>query len=484
MSEKFHALVCDSDQATRKLIRFYLEKDGLVVHEAPQKGSVVSFLSGSDGSFLSVILLDGRLCQQDTLTFLKEIHSSHPNIPVIVTSSTASIKESVRFLKNGAFWFIEKPFDQEELRLRVLEACRSSRNTTLRDATPKSAAQSHAPQFKQVKKEFSTLGDSIPMMRLSERARKVADLESTILISGESGTGKSMLARIIHAEGARSHAPFITLSCAAIPRDLLESELFGHEKGAFTGAVSSRLGAIELAEGGTLFLDEVGDLPLELQPKLLTFLQDRTFRRVGSSREITANCRIIAATHLNLETLCREKKFREDLFYRLNVLPLQVPSLRERPDDILTVAQKILLSISRKRGSITASLSHDAAKALTDYSWPGNVRELENVLERATAFMEGTVLTCDDIELPTVHGVKKRGDTLVSKSEPYLQATEVITLAGLSLDEIERTALLQTLQACKWNKTMAATMLGISIKSIYNKMERLGIAEPVDQFPL
>jgi DNA-binding NtrC family response regulator len=380
----------------------------------------------------------------------------------------------VRFLKAGAHWFIEKPYDQEELLSRIFDACKQRRSSE------KSLAQKLplAPPLEAI----LTKTTSPAMQRAFDRARKAAKLQSTILLSGESGTGKSAFAKFIHECGPKRNAPFISVSCAAIPRELLESELFGHEKGAFTGAISQKLGAVELAEGGTLFLDEIGDLPLELQPKLLTFLQERRYRKVGGVREHLSHVRIITATHLDLRTLCKERKFREDLFYRLHVIQLQIPALRDRVEDIVPLAMQMLHSIANSRGQPPFTLSTASQRKLSTYAWPGNVRELENVLESATAFVEGETLHPHDITLPSDEDTSgnapgpwplQKYPSSVSRSE-----TEIFTLVGRTLDEIERDALFQTLEACRWNKTMAATQLGISIKSIYNKMDRLGISEP------
>jgi DNA-binding NtrC family response regulator len=269
---------------------------------------------------------------------------------------------------------------------------------------------------------------------------------------------------MIHQMGPRASKPFVVVNCASLPRDLIEAELFGHTKGAFTGATDDRPGRAEVADGGTLFLDEVGDLPLELQPKLLTFLQDRTFQRIGSNKEIQVDVRVIAATHQNLALMCEKKSFRPDLFFRLNVLNLAVPPLRERVEDIPELAREILRRIGSRRSCEPLQIDDQATRVLQSHQWPGNIRELENVLERASAFCEGTVITAGDL-----------GIDGTSSPSPSGEPAKTDSLAGQTLNEIEQRAILETLEACSGNKALAARQLGISEKSIYNKMKRHGI---------
>jgi DNA-binding NtrC family response regulator len=296
------------------------------------------------------------------------------------------------------------------------------------------------------------------------KIEKLAQLDSTVLLTGESGTGKTTIARMIHERGPRAGQPFVSVNCASLPRDLIEAELFGHVKGAFTGAADDRPGRAEIADGGTLFLDEIGDLPLDLQPKLLTFLQDKTLQRIGSNKVAKVDVRVIAATHQDLMGLCEQRRFRPDLYYRLNVLHLEVAALRDRRGDIPAVAQAVLDRISSRRGTGEIELEDQACRILQQHDWPGNVRELENILERASAFCENNRILARDLDLtPTalVGEVASTGDT-----SPF---------AGLTLKEIEKRALVETLKAEGGNKAMAARQLGISEKSIYNKLKRFGL---------
>jgi DNA-binding NtrC family response regulator len=270
----------------------------------------------------------------------------------------------------------------------------------------------------------------------------VAPVDSTILLTGESGVGKGMLARLIHAHSARAHQPFVTVSCPALPRELLESELFGHEKGAFTGAVRLRRGKIVAARGGTLFLDEIGDLPIDLQPKLLNVLQDRKFQRLGGEETLDADVRVIAATNLELDVRMKEGQFREDLYYRLSVIPIEVPPLRERLEELRGLSAAMLERLSKEAGRKNVKLSKEAMTTMQAYDWPGNVRQLENVLERSAAFCDGTVIEVKDLPA-TVRGSKPSGRVPAG-------------IGGISLSDLEREALIQTLKLCNGNKAETA----------------------------
>jgi len=301
------------------------------------------------------------------------------------------------------------------------------------------------------------------MKQLYRQVEKAALLDSTILLTGESGTGKTHIARQIHLLSPRAQEDFITVSCPALPRELLETELFGHEKGAFTGASTSRIGRFEQASQGTIFLDEIGDLPHELQPKLLTVLQDREFFRVGGNKLFKTNARVIAATNVDLHARVAAGTFREDLFYRLNIIELVVPPLRERKEDIPRLISHILSRISANRNSPDWTLTESAAAALTNFNWPGNVRQLENVLERATAFSEKPVINAEDII-----GV-------LESPAPTARAKQILSEPGLTLHEIEREAFIQTYIRTGKNKAKTARELGISERSVYNLMGRHGL---------
>ena len=404
---------------------------------------------------VDVALLDLDMPGPGGLDCLRHITAHWPAIETVVVTGSTEITHAVEAMKNGAFDYVTKPVNFDELLEVVSRAVGQvrikSENRQLREAMS-------APPMK-----VRFIGESQPAREILSRVKKVAGLDSTVLISGESDVGKGLLARLIHSGSPRRNGPFVTVSCTALPRELVEAELFGHEKGSFTGAHERRPGRVEMAENGTLFLDEIGDMPIDLQPKLLSFLQERTFLRIGGQHESSVNVGIVAATHQDLPALCREKRFREDLFFRLNVLPIDCPPLRERREDIPLLIDFLLKRIAESRGQLPVELKEEAIQALTSHDWPGNVRELENALERSTAFMESRMLGLQDLP-PEVTSLESADGTTLS------------SLAGLSLAEIEKTALLQTLRLSKGNKARAARYLGISEKSIYDKMKRLGIS--------
>lgn len=444
-------LVADDDAVTRKLLSRHLESAGFQTLVAADGREALKKMSGD----VTVALLDLQMPELSGLQCLAKFREAFPDVPVIMISQFGEVRDAVAAMKQGAFEYITKPVDPEELITRVRQAMKASglerENRQLRQAV-----SSPMPTA-------SYVGVASKTKKLLEQVAKVARLDSTVLITGESGTGKTTLARLIHQAGPRASGPLVLVSCASLPADLVEAELFGHVRGAFTGAVGDRPGRAEMAHNGTLFLDEIGDLPLELQPKLLNFLQDRTVQRIGDTKVRNVDVRVIAATHQDLAKKCREKSFREDLFFRLNVLPIHVPALRERPEDIPEIVAHVLRRIANKMGGTVPTITDEARQLLLQHTWPGNVRELENVLERACAFCSGSTITADDLFL----------DQLGREPAPA-----TTTLAGRTLAEIEKQAIIDTLQACQGNKKAAARELGIDEKSIYNKMKRLGISLP------
>ncbi len=405
---------------------------------------------------IPIALVDLKMPKVDGLGFLAHCREHFPHTQVIVVSGAGEMRDAIDAMKRGAFEYLTKPFDPDELLINIESAIRAyqlaAQNRDLKaamsqplPASPPSASGVNAAQQKQLD--------------------RIAQLDSTVLLTGESGTGKSTLARLIHQSGSRSDGPFVVVNCASLPRDLIESELFGHRRGAFTGAVSDRPGRAEMADGGTLFLDEIGDLPLDLQPKLLTFLQDRSVQRIGCNKVRSVDVRVIAATHQNLEEMCQQNRFRLDLFYRLNVLGLTSSPLRTRRDEIKSLAGTILNRICDRRDEALITIDREALDALQAYRWPGNIRELENVLERASAFCDDLTIRVCDLLLPESQPAMLSGDATSTQK----------TLAGMTLSEIELQAIVETLEACSGNKARTARELGISEKSIYNKMRRHGL---------
>ncbi|MCB0328209.1 MAG: sigma-54-dependent Fis family transcriptional regulator [Bdellovibrionales bacterium] len=449
-SKIFSVLVADDDSNFRATLGRVLRRLDCEIVEAGDGLEAQRRMTEK----IAVAVIDLEMPRATGRDFLAYAKKRFPDTPVIILSGRGNVSQIVRLMEDGAFWYLEKPFEPEELVALITRAWShyelQKSNRMYRSGLRNSG--------------LTPFVSSSPVMAdLLLKIEKLCELDSTVLLTGETGTGKSSIARLIHQKSKRSEEPFVTINCAAVPRDLLESELFGHEKGAFTGAHAARAGSVEVADRGTLFLDEIGDLPLELQPKLLSFLQDGRYRRVGGAVEHIADARVIVATNRDLESMCRERLFREDLYFRVNVLSLQIPPLRSRREDILPLANQVLARIAASRHKGKYSLSTTAQSSMLAHEWPGNVRELENVLERATAFAEGSVLEEKDLGMtqPT--------------PAPEASETRFISLDGLSLEEIEEIAIKNALQACKGNKTQVAKALGISQKSVYNKMLKFGL---------
>ena len=452
-SKESYELVVAEDSATARDLLLTLAKQRGIRAIAAEDGKAAMELVRPD---TKAVLLDLGMPVWDGFRCLDYLAEKFPGLPAIVLSSQDQATEAVRALKLGAVDYVTKPFDPEELFAILFKAFELSRmrseNESLRDAVGESFQVD------------AMVAESAAMSSLMKKAQKIAPLNSSVLLTGESGVGKGLLARTIHSMSPRAGKPFVTVSCPALPRELLESELFGHEKGAFTGAVKRRIGKIESAAGGTLFLDEIGELPLDLQPKLLNVLQDREFQRVGGEATLTADIRLIAATNIDFEEKVADGSFRSDLYYRLSVIPLEVPPLRERPDEIGALCSKILSDIARRRGNEPITISADALALFMEYGWPGNVREMENILERCSAFCDEGVIQVKDLP-ESFKDVPERKD-----------AVAVDGLAGMPLAEIEKTAITQTLKMCGGNKAEVSRRLGISEKSVYNKIKSYGIS--------
>lgn len=440
-------LIVDDDETIQRL---------LVIAAQDLGWRPVAAGSGQEGldimdSEIEAVILDHGLPGMNGLQTLGRLREKFPDVPVIMLTGLNDAETAVQALRAGADDYLTKPFELK----RLFDLLRQAR-VTRKEAPAKPKAVSKGSSK-------TTLHSQNPQLRLLlGHLAKAAKLDSTILLTGESGTGKTYFAREIHRLSPRVAEEFITVSCPALPRELLESELFGHERGAFTGATSSRAGRFEQASKGTLFLDEIGDLPQELQPKLLNVLQDREFFRVGGSKMLQTSARVIAATNVNLRSRVEEGSFREDLYYRLNIIELRIPSLRERREDIPELAETILEQIAGRRGSEGWSLTQRAVEVLQDFDWPGNVRQLENVLERATAFAEKDSLHADDF-LPLLEGRREGAQAPGTAG------------GGLTLQEVERAAFIQTYLRTGKNKARTARELGISERSVYNLLGRHGL---------
>ena len=440
LGEMTRVLVIDDESDIRELIDLTLIRMGLV---AVCVGSVAEARAELDNGKFSLCLTDMRLPDGDGLDIVRYIGEQHCQTPVAVITAFGSAENAVAALKAGAFDYLAKPVGLDQLRILVKAALR----------LPGSGDAGDDDGL------LMLIGDSPSMQQVRAMIEKVARSQAPVYISGESGSGKELAARLIHARSARSDASFVPVNCGAIPENLMESEFFGYRKGAFTGADSDRDGFFHAATGGTLFLDEVADLPLAMQVKLLRVIQEKRVRKVGSVAEEPVDVRIICATHKNLRECVDKGSFRQDLYYRLNVIELRMPSLRERPEDIKPLVESIL---ARQSGEVCAGLSPAALKALELYRFPGNVRELENILERATALGSGEQVEVEDLRLEE--------DELLSESEG--RGSETL---DEYLNRVERQAILEALQKTEGNRTAAARQLGVTFRSMRYRLERLGI---------
>lgn len=448
----------DDDPLTLRLLSSHLDKAGFSVRTAETGTAGLELVDDKT----AVAVVDLKLPDLNGFQILRYLKEHHPTVHVIVLTGSDEVSDAVEAMRAGAFQFVTKPFNPSEFLVYVEKAIQSNKV---------------AGENRELKESFSQTVP-VPEMdakgdvhsRLMQQVDQLASLDSTVFIGGETGTGKSTMARMIHQKSRRSAGPFVTVNCASLPRDLIQSELFGHTKGSFTGAVADRIGHAEVANGGTLFLDEIGDLPLDLQPKLLTFLQDRTVKRLGASESSKVDVRLITATHHDLAELCRQGLFRQDLYFRLLVLNLELPALRFRTGEFANIAENILRSICERQNVPTKTISSRSLEILQQHSWPGNIRELENVLERAVAFAKSESIGPTDVLFSNV-ALDPRAD----RTNVEAAVSGGYELAGKTLEEIERDAIIATLEMLDGNKAKTARTLGISEKSIYNKMKRLKI---------
>ena len=440
-------VVAEDDPTARELLLLLADRHGIRAAAAADGESAMNLV----GSSTKTVLLDLHMPKWDGFRCLEHLADHHPNISALVLTAANQAAEAVRALRLGAVDYLTKPFDPGELFPKLFKAFELHRRKM----------EGGAPQGSMPDASYgqTMVADSPAMMDLMVKARKIAPLNASVLLTGESGVGKGVMARRIHSLSPRAGRPFVTVSCPALPRELLESELFGHEKGAFTGAVKRRIGRIEAAAGGTLFLDEIGELPIDLQPKLLSVLQDRQFQRVGGEATLQADVRLVSATNVDFKEKIADGSFRKDLFYRLSVIPLEIPPLRDRAEEIAPLAENILTNIARQRDTPVPILTLEAMELVQLYQWPGNVRELENVLERSSAF-------CDDMTITVADLPQELDPSLRLES-----GSEIEGVAGRSLEDIERSAILQNLRLYGGNKAETARRLGISEKSIYNKLK-------------
>ncbi len=455
--DRFRILVVDDERSMREFLEIFFAREG---YEAVTAADVETALVALEADDFDVVISDVQMPDRDGLDLLREVKRTAPETVVIMITAFATTEAAIEAMKEGAYDYITKPFKVDELRL-VVEKALEKKLLTTENRRLRSELQSR-------ERPRSLVGTSSAMQRVYELVAQVARTKTNVLISGESGTGKELVARAIHDQSERCGAPFVAVNCGAIPENLLESELFGHVKGAFTGAVQNKEGLFESAEGGTLFLDEIGEIPLVLQVKLLRVIQDKSVRRVGGNSDQPVDVRIVAATNRDLQLEVGEGRFREDLFYRLNVIQIPLPPLRERKEDIPLLVQHFLQKYASELDKSIEGVDEEAMRRIQAYEFPGNVRELENTLERAVALCDGKRI-----------GIEVLPPSLLEprRSEPAGR----LPPEGGNLDEmlahVERELLCEALARSQGVKKKAAQLLGVSFRSFRYRLEKLGIDE-------
>ena len=446
-------LVVDDDESLRRVTQLQLEEAGHRVLAASNGTEALALIEADPPA---LVITDLKMPGLSGLELLNRIRGSHPEITVVMITAFGTVQTAVEAMKAGAYDYITKPIDYEELVLVVNRAMERQRLVEEVHSLRTSLDRKYGFE--------SIIGQSKILLQVLEMASRVAQRDSTVLIRGETGTGKELLAKAIHQNSRRKNQPFVTINCGAIPKDLLESELFGHAKGSFTGAFAPKRGKVETADGGTLFLDEIGELPLELQVKLLRLIQQGEVEKVGATSPETVDVRIIAATHRNLKNLIEDGAFREDLYYRLAVIPLELPPLRERLEDVPELVQHLFLKAKQKHDVANLRLPPALVPRFCGYRWPGNVRELDNVIERLVVLSDGEEITLDDLP-DFLRREKPETEGLRLELPPH----------GISLEAVEKELIEKALQKFDWNQTKAANFLDISRRTLIYRMEKHGI---------
>jgi two-component system response regulator AtoC len=479
-------LVADDEQNLRRVLVALLRRDGYEVVQAATGLEAIERLADVD-----VVITDLRMPGADGMEVLRAASKNHPHVPVIMITAYGSVGQAVEAIKAGAFDYIEKPFEQDSIRSIIGKAIgQAAANRT----APRQ--QLYPASDPEAKGRYGLVGSSPEMNGIFAIIERVADTPSTVLITGESGTGKELVAKALHEQSSRKGEPFIKINCAAIPKTLMESELFGYEKGAFTGATSSKPGRFELADGGTLFLDEIGEIPVEMQVKLLRAIQESEFERVGGIKTLKVDVRLITATNRDLEQEIKNGNFREDLYYRLNVVPLQIPALRLRKGDIPLLVEHIIKKFNERLKKNIQGIADDALALLEGHSWPGNIRELENVLERTILFCKGERIERVDLQLnsnapevPMTLRTTSSGamapvvdddldeDEAVSAELAGAASGSLKDIVRAETSRVERELIIKALEETGGNVTQAARLLKISRKSLQMKMKELGLRD-------
>jgi two-component system response regulator AtoC len=477
-AEQKRVLVADDELNMRRVLEAILRREGYDVVTA---ANGIDALAGMSRDVHTVIT-DLKMPGLDGMGLLKKLSADYPDVPVVMITAHGSVENAVEAVKLGAFDYLEKPFEQEQIRQVVAKALSTFR-LARRDARPEEPSD---------RGRFRLIGQSPAIRTIYGVVEKVADTPSTVLITGESGTGKELIARALHENSSRHAAPFIKINCAAIPKTLMESELFGYEKGAFTGAVGAKPGRFELAHGGTLFLDEIGEIPVEMQVKLLRVLQESEFERVGGIKTIKVDVRLVTATNRDLLQEIGLGAFREDLFYRLNVVPIHIPPLRERREDIPLLAEHFITKFNERLKKQVTSIEPAALDRLIAHQWPGNIRELENLMERTVLFCEGPLIRVSDLPPEISHLAPVTLSHLAPLAVPTAAAPDEITRTGsipaptagslkeavrAQTERVERELIQRALDETGGNVTQAARKLKISRKSLQTKMKEFGLRD-------
>jgi len=467
LSPVAHVLIVDDEMNIRRVLAAMLKRDGYEVTTAADGEQALAVLQKTP---VHVVVTDMVMPKVGGMELLKRVGADYPDVPVILITAHGTVDSAVTALKAGAFDYITKPFEQDELRKVIAKASRA--HDLERQNVHEGAVEADRPPL---------VGEAPAMKLIYDMVARVADSPSTVLITGESGTGKELIAKALHRGSSRRDKPLIKVNCAAIPKDLVESELFGYERGAFTGAVGSKPGRFELADGGTLFLDEIGEIPVEIQVKLLRALQESEFERVGGIKTLKVDVRLIAATNRDLKALIAEGKFREDLFYRLAVVPIALPPLRERREDIPLLVRHFIEKYDRRLGKKVEGIEEEALHLLMGYAWPGNIRELENLMERSVLFADGPRIEAS--ALPD--SLREKGAALPVPIAAVGPLGAIAAPSGASMKEIvrqaqaelERELITRALEETGGNVTRAAKRLQISRKSLQVKMKELGLRD-------
>ena len=454
-------LIVEDEAKMRRLLELNLAEEGYALQTASDAEAGLKILRRNS---IDLIITDLKLPGMDGLEFLAAVKRQNAALPVVVMTAYGTVETAVEAMKAGASDYVLKPFSLEEMRLIVRKELAVRRleeeNVSLREAV------GHRYQFRNI------VGNSSRMQEVLATVDRIALTSSTVLLGGESGVGKDMIARAIHQHSRRAAGPFIKINCTAIPENLLESELFGYEKGAFTGAVNSKPGKFELADKGTIFLDEIGDVPGSTQVKLLRVLQEREFERLGGTKTLKVDVRVVAATNQDLRAALEEGTFREDLYYRLNVVPISIPPLRQRKGDIPYLADFFLERFAREAGKNLAGITPAAMKVLADFHWPGNVRELENIIERAVVMANGERVDVGDIQLDTAPARSAAAED--GTAAPFLPA-------GMTLEQHEDELIREALRRAGGNKSQAARLLGVSRNALRYRLSKIGMPDEAEE---